>query len=82
MCAVVNHDPSSKQLTWIGTNNDGSTSGSCSLKGKAIAHIFGGGPPTINATLEVANAAAGTLGITQNSATTIVPGHYIVKMYF
>ena len=82
MCAVVNQDPSSKQVTWIGTNNDGTTSGSSSLKGKAIAHIFGGASPTINATLEVINAATGTLGIAQNSGTTALPGHYIVKMYF
>jgi hypothetical protein len=82
MYAVVNQDPSSKQLTWIGTNNDGSTAGSSSLKGNLIASIFGGGPPTTNASLEVASAAARTLVVKQNAATTIIPGHYIVRFYF
>jgi len=82
MYAVVNQDPSSKQLTWIGTNNDGSTSGSSSLKGNLIASIFGGGPPTTNASLEVAVAATRTLAIKQNAATTALPGHYVVRFYF
>jgi len=82
MYAVVNWDPSSKQLTWIGTNNDGSTSGSSSLKGNLIASIFGGGPPTTNASLEVAAAATHTLAIKQNAATTILPGHCVVRFYF
>jgi hypothetical protein len=82
MYAVVNQDPSSKQLTWIGTNNDGSTAGSSSLKGNLIASIFGGAPPTTNASLEVASAPARTLAIKQNAATTIIPGHYIVRFYF
>jgi hypothetical protein len=82
MYALVNQDPSSKQMTWIGTNNDGSTSGSSSLKGSLIASIFGGAAPTTNATLEVATAATRTLVIKQNAATTIIPGHYIVRFYF
>jgi hypothetical protein len=82
MVAVVNWDPSSKQFTWIGTNNDGSTSGSSSLKGNLIASIFGGGPPTTNASLEVAAAPTRALAIKQNAATTSIPGHYIVKFYF
>lgn len=82
MYAVVNQDPSSKQITWIGTNNDGSASGSSSLKGNLIARIFGGGPPTTNASLEVVTAATRTLAIKQNAATTSIPGHYIVRFYF
>lgn len=82
MYALVNQDPSSKQLTWIGTNNDGSASGSSSLKGTLIASIFGGGPPTTNASLEVAAAPTRTLAIKQNAATTILPGHYVVRFYF
>lgn len=82
MYAVVNQDPSSKQLTWIGTNNDGSTSGSSSLKGTLIASIFGGAPPTTNASLEVAAAATRTLDIKQDAATTILPGRYVVRLYF
>jgi hypothetical protein len=82
MYALVNQDPSSKQLTWIGTNNDGSASGSSSLQGKIIARIFGGSAPTTNATLEVVAAPTRTLAIAQNAATTSIPGQYIVKFYF
>ncbi len=82
MYAVVNQDPSSKQITWIGTNSDGSAAGSSSLKGNLIASIFGGGPPTTNVTLEVAVATAGTLAIKQNAATTARPGEYVVRFYF
>jgi len=82
MYAVVNQDPASKQITWIGTNSDGSTSGSSSLKGKTIARIFGGGSSTTNVSLDVAAAATRTLSINQNASTTIKPGDYVVKVYF
>jgi hypothetical protein len=82
MYAVVNQDPSSKQITWIGTNNDGSTSGSSSLKGKTIANIYGGAAPTTNASLVVAAAPTRTLSIMQNASTTIKPGEYVVRIYF
>jgi hypothetical protein len=82
MYALVNQDPSSKQLTWIGTNSDGSTSGSSSLKSKIIARIFGGGPNTVNATLNVQAAATRALAINQNASTTSVPCEYVVKIYY
>jgi hypothetical protein len=82
MYAVVNQDPSSKQITWIGTNSDGTNSGSSSLKGTLIASIFGGGSSTTNASLEVVAAPTRTLAIKQNAATTAIPGHYIVRFYF
>jgi hypothetical protein len=82
MYAVVNQDPSSKQVTWIGTNSDGSQSGSSSLKGKTIASIFGGGPSTTNASQVVAAAPTRALAVTQNANTTSLPGEYVVRMYF
>jgi hypothetical protein len=82
MYAVVNQDPSSKQLTWIGTNSDGSTSGSNSLEATNIANIFGGASSVANASLNVASAASATLSITQNASTTIIPGDYVVRIYF
>ena len=81
MYAVVNKDPSSGQLTWVGTNNDGSQSGASTVSATEIAHIFGGASPTVNATLAVDSPAAGTLKITQNAATTILPGHYVVDLW-
>jgi hypothetical protein len=82
MYAVVNQDPASKQITWIGTNSDGSSSGSSSLKGKTIASIFGGGPGTTNASMNVAAAPTRTLSINQNASTTTKPGEYVVRIYF
>jgi len=82
MYAVVNQDPASGQMTWVGTNNDGTQSGANSLTSSAIAHIFGGLNPTVNATLAVDNPGVGTLKLTQNAATTILSGHYIVDLWF
>lgn len=82
MYAVVNQDPASREITWIGTNSDGSASGSSSLKGKTIASIFGGGSSTTNSSLNVAAAATRTLNIIQNASTTAKPGEYVVRMYF
>ncbi len=81
MCAVVNRDPESHQITWIGTNNDGTSKGSSSTDGRAIAHIYGGASPTVNASLEVGDAAAGTLMLTQNASTTARPGYYCVTIW-
>jgi len=82
MYAVVNQDPQSGQMTWVGTNNDGTQNGANSLSSTDIAHIFGGASPTVNATLAVDNLGAGTLKLTQNAATTILPGHYVVDLWF
>jgi hypothetical protein len=82
MYAVVNQDPSSKQLTWIGTNSDGSTSGSNTLEATNIANIFGGASSVANASLNVASAATATLNITQNASTTTIPCDYVVRIYF
>ncbi len=82
MYAVVNQDPESGQMTWVGTNNDGSQQGSNSLDGTAIARIYGGGSPTVNAILEVANLETGNVKISQSAETTILPGHYIVHLWY
>ncbi len=82
MYAVVNQDPSSSQMTWVGTNNDGTQSGATSISATEIAHIFGGASPTVNATLAVDSLTMGTLKITQNATTTILSGHYIVDLWF
>ena len=82
MYALVNQDASSKQITWIGTNNDGSTSGSSTVSGTTIAHLYGGSSSTVDASLVVMNAATGTLAVTQSSTTTSIPGNYVVKIHF
>jgi len=83
MWALVNRDSGSQQITWIGSNSDGSALGSNSLTGSGIlANIYGGSAPTTIASLIVANAAAGTLSVTQSATTTTISGRYVVRMYF
>jgi hypothetical protein len=83
MWALVNLDSVSHNITWIGTNSDGSTLGSNSLTGNGVlANIYGGSAPTTIASLVVANASAGTLSVTQSSATTSITAKYIVRVYF
>lgn len=81
MWALVNKDSGNGQVTWVGTNSDGTTSGSNSLQNKDIANITCGPGCTI-ASLVVANATAGTLSVTQNAATTSITGSYIVRLYY
>ena len=83
MWALVNLDSDSHQITWIGSNSDGSALGSNSLTGTGVlANIYGGSAPTTIASLIVANASAGTLSVTQSSTTTSITGKYIVREYF
>lgn len=82
MYAVVNQDPESLQMTWVGTNNDGSQQGSNSIVDTQIALIYGGGAPTVNAALEVEDLALGTVRIWQNPGTTILDGNYVVNLWY
>jgi hypothetical protein len=85
MWALVNWDSGtdgSDQITWIGTNSDGSTLGSNSLKSGTIANIYGGSSPTTISSLKVSDAATGTLAITRSSATTTIDGNYVVRIYY
>ena len=83
MWALVNLDSDSGQITWIGTNSDGSALGSNSLTGTGVlANIYGGSAPTTISSLTVANASAGTLSVTRSSTTTSITGKYVVRIYF
>jgi hypothetical protein len=82
LSAVVNQDARSQQMTWLGTNSDGSSKGSNSLAGSVIATLWGGGPPTVNAQLHVCSLQRRTIGITQSSQTTSIPGNYFVTMFY
>jgi len=77
MYAVVNQDQQSGQMTWIGTNSDGSQAGSSSLDNTQIASIGGG-----NAVLEVDNLSSGTVRISQSATRTSIAGHYIVRIWY
>jgi hypothetical protein len=80
--AIVNQDPKSTQMTWIGTNSDGTQKGSNSLVTPLIASLWGGAAPTVNAELRVCSLPNRQIGIFQNARTTALPGHYDVTLLF
>jgi hypothetical protein len=83
MWALVNRDSGNSQITWIGSNSDGSALGSNSLTGDGVlANIYGGSAPTTISSLVVANASAGTLSVKRSSTTTTISGRYVVRMYY
>lgn len=77
--ALVNIDPYSKQMTWIGTNNDGSkTAGNTG--GNLTIASFG-----VDASLDAVLGTGGampTLKIMQNANATSIAGHYVIRMYY
>jgi hypothetical protein len=81
MWALVNRDSGNGNITWIGTNSDGTSVGSNSLQSTDIANVTCGSDCTI-ASLSVANASAGQLVMTQNAATTSITRSYIVRLYY
>jgi hypothetical protein len=82
LSAVVNQDARSQQMTWLGTNSDGTSRGSNSLAGTVIANLWGGAAPVVNAQLHVCNLARHTIGITQSARTTAIAGNYFVTMFY
>jgi hypothetical protein len=87
MYAVINQDNKSSQITWVGTNNDGSVQVGTSIptgSGPLIAKICGGSCPTENASLVVQSAASvpGTLSLVVNSETGTKPVTFVVTMLY
>ncbi|MBI2817481.1 MAG: hypothetical protein HYX72_11130 [Acidobacteria bacterium] len=87
MSALVNQDPQSSKITWVGTNNDASQQAGTTLptgSNPVIARICGGGCPTTNASLEVNSDATlpGTLKLSVNSATVTSQGHFKVSLWY
>ena len=85
MTALVNWDNGSSgshQITWIGTNSDGSTVGSNSGKSATIASIFAGSSTSAVSLLKVFTASAGQVQITRNAAVTSAAGNYVVRIYY
>jgi len=76
--AIINQDAKSTQMTWLGTNSDGSQRGSNSLATPVIASLWGGAAPTVNAELRVCSLPNREIGIYQNARTTALPGNYYV----
>jgi hypothetical protein len=77
---LVNEDSSSRQLTWIGTSSDGSSSAGTTLAPATVATI-GGGNLAITATAGTATAL-GKLVFTQSASRTTINGHYEVTVIY
>jgi len=81
MWALVNKDSGNGNITWIGTNSDGTTVGSNSLQSTDIANVTCGTDCTVSS-LTVVNASAGEPAVTRSSTTTHIYGSYIVRLYY
>ncbi len=77
--AIVNEDPSSGQLTWVGTNADGTQAGGNTLAGSQVA-AFGDTDAVVTAT--PANGGLGTLTFTQSASQTAIAGTYYVRLSY
>lgn len=84
MYAVVNQDPKSNEMTWIGTNSDGSVAATNSLDSTddVIALICGGACPTYDDRLLVNDLSDSTVKIESNAATVTVKSSYVVHLWF
>ena len=81
MAALVNEDPSSHQLTWIGTNSDGTQAAGTTLGNHLIASIAQGNV-NLSAETPTAGAPNGSLVVSQSSTQTIRDGYYIVTLVY
>ncbi|UZR27339.1 hypothetical protein [Methylococcus mesophilus] len=81
MTALVNKDPSSGQLTWIGTNSDGSQAAGTTLDSHLVASINSG---NVDLTAETPTAARphGSLTVYQSPSRTSIKGYYIVTLIY
>jgi hypothetical protein len=81
MEAIVNQDAHSLQMTWIGTNSDGSQSGSNSLATQVIAKLWAPAPGIL-AELRVCNLPLHQIEIRQNPLAPAPPHKYFVTMFY
>jgi hypothetical protein len=79
--ALVNEDASSGQLTWIGTNGDGSVTVGTTLSAKVVAS-YAFGNAVITAGAASAASVRGTLTVTQSATQTILPGTYAITLTY
>ncbi len=78
VAALVNQDPSSGQLTWIGTNGNGSQTVGTTLSASVVAS-YAFSNAVISATAS-ATAGKGTLTVTQSATQTSVPCTYTILL--
>ena len=78
--ALVNQDPKSGQVTWIGTNADGSQAAGNTLSSHQVA-AFGSSDAIITATAST-TTGPGTLTVTQSASQTIIAGTYFIRLSY
>jgi hypothetical protein len=79
--ALVNEDASSLQLTWIGTNGNGTVNVGTTLSAKVVAS-YAFGNAVITASPAAASGGKGTLTVTQSATQTILPGTYAITLTY
>jgi len=82
MTALVNEDPSSQQLTWIGTNSDGSQGAGTTLSSDLIASIDSGNVDLLAEAPATSATPNGALVVSQSSTRTARTGSYIVTLIY
>jgi len=81
MTAVVNTDPSSHQVTWIGTNSDGTQSAGTTLGTPLVASIDHGND-NLTAKPPEPSAPHGSLVISQSATRSIKEAFYVVTLIY
>lgn len=82
MAALVNEDPSSKELTWIGTNSDGTQAAGTTLSSDLIASIGQGNVDLSAETPSTSATPNGALVVSQSSTRTSRTGFYVVTLIY
>jgi hypothetical protein len=79
--AIINEDPSSRQLTWIGTNGDGTQAAGTTLSNPAQVAAFAFNNCIVTAA-PGSGDVKGKLIFTQSATTTSVPLTYYVVINY
>jgi hypothetical protein len=79
--ALVNVDGNGVGMTWVGTNSDGTQTGSNSFNGTDITNLVCGSNCLI-ASLNVGNPTARTVVLSTNAATSTIDETYVVNIWY
>jgi hypothetical protein len=79
--ALVNADGNGAGISWIGTNSDGTQTGSSTIDTNDVANMVCG-PNCVIAWLRVASISGHTLRLTANAATSIIRERYVVNIWY
>jgi hypothetical protein len=79
--ALINADANHAGMSWIGTNSDGSQTGSSTIDGNDIANLVCGTNCVI-AWFQAGNSAKRTVTLRTNAATSIIRETYVVNIWY